>query len=268
MNKEQKITELKAIIEKDPSNIDAYLEMAIAYREMGEFTLALEKLQEAEKLAKNNPEENNWCISFIFFETGIILLDMEKNREGLNYLMEGLKIVREGKSRGLTELFLVSIGRALTQMGMSTDGISILEGFLERNPEIRISSIYYNLATAYFELGNYQEAIRYFKEALELAEECKDLSDIVLAKINLGNIYKFVGDHINAEKYLLEALKDAKNIEDNYKKAMGYESLGLLYIDKGDKKTAKKLLNRAYTFYKSVGKKEQAEETLRIIKEI
>lgn len=268
MDREQKIAELKAMVEKDPGNIEVYIEIAEDYRKMGEFALALEYYKKAEELAKNNPEENKWYILPIFNGIGIILTYIGRTDEALSYFMEGLKIAIEENNTDLVDTFLFSTATALGRKRAFDELRGIIEDILERNPKMHVPSVYNNLAIAYYGLGDYDKAIYYYNKALEMAEEYQDFSNIFLVKINLGRLYTKIGDYTNAEKYLLEALKDVKKIEDKYLKAGGYATLGMLYKDKGDKKTAKKLLNRASTFYKSAGAKEMVKKILKIVREL
>ena len=70
-----------------------------------------------------------------------------------------------------------------------------------------------NLGLAYSDLGEYQKAIEYYEQALEIAREIGDKQGEGNALCNLGVAYDFLGEYQKAIKYHTQYLEIARKGE-------------------------------------------------------
>jgi tetratricopeptide (TPR) repeat protein len=75
---------------------------------------------------------------------------------------------------------------------------------------------YNNIATVYYQKGDYQKAVEYFQKAIETSERYGDYHTASIIKINFGDAYRRMKDYEKAEKYLLEGLEGVKKVGDKY----------------------------------------------------
>jgi tetratricopeptide (TPR) repeat protein len=214
MNIEQKIAELKAKIEKEPDNLDAYIDIAEEYHTIGKLTSALKYYEEAEKLVKSNIEKSNRYIPTIYYGIGLVLIDMRRYNEAFPYLLKGLKIAKEINSEDMVNLILIGLAEAFGDLDMFIEKEPI-PMFVERIPD-EMPPLPLLEDPPYIRFRwNYYEAIRYFEKALELAKLSKNFLGSFVAKVKLGNFYERIGNYSKAMKFLIEAAKDAKSMEVN-----------------------------------------------------
>ncbi len=90
-----------------------------------------------------------------------------------------------------------------------------------------ISSVYHSLGVMFHTSDNYENAMRYYKLALEASEEKGDSILIKKCLINLGSIHSSLQDFEKAEQFM------AQSLEIPYQKEMDYTTyanLGNLYV--------------------------------------
>lgn len=88
-----------------------------------------------------------------------------------------------------------------------------------------------NLALTYYRMGNPQQALVYFEQALACAREDQDrfTEDGLLG--NMGNILREIGRYEDALAYLTQALAIAEDIGDTRGRGIWLSNLGLVYDD-------------------------------------
>nr|XP_058943793.1 tetratricopeptide repeat protein 28-like [Pocillopora verrucosa] len=87
-------------------------------------------------------------------------------------------------------------------------------------------STYHNLGSAYDELGDFNQAIKYHKHHLSIAKELGDRADEYRAYHNLGSAYDKLGD--------FNQLSIAKELGDRAGEGSAYNNLGMVYHKLGD----------------------------------
>lgn len=89
----------------------------------------------------------------------------------------------------------------------------------------KITSLNYT-GVAFRNLSNYTEALKYYMEALKLAENIKDLEQMGYSYINIGNVYLYQINYKESIDYFLLALKNANTLQDKRMIAYVYLNLG------------------------------------------
>ncbi|MCC0178092.1 CHAT domain-containing protein [Waterburya agarophytonicola K14] len=69
------------------------------------------------------------------------------------------------------------------------------------------------LGRAYYQQGNYSQALKQFQDLEKLALETNDTRDLQLAYLSIGNVYGAMGDYKQAVSYAEKILVDADSLE-------------------------------------------------------
>ncbi|HEX2788371.1 MAG TPA: tetratricopeptide repeat protein [Ignavibacteria bacterium] len=102
------------------------------------------------------------------------------------------------------------------------------------NNEIQTSRTYNQLANCFVNLGETDEAIKYYQQSLTINEKINYTKGISTNSLNLGNLYKDIGKFDDATKLFYKALEiDLKN-NDKEGLALSYSSIGNLNAHTGD----------------------------------
>lgn len=96
------------------------------------------------------------------------------------------------------------------------------------------SALFFNIGHAFYDQGQYNEAMKYYKKSLHLKIE-----DTAGVYHSLGNVFYRLGDYKKSMAYYKNALQESKDIS---MKAMSYFSIGCLYNIMGEKDKAKEML--------------------------
>lgn len=94
-------------------------------------------------------------------------------------------------------------GAALFELGDYTNAATKFEHALSDG--MKTTALYYNLASTYFKLNNFNKSRVYFKELQKLPEMKS------LAEYNLGLIHEKLGDNKQANRYFKSVIKDNKD---------------------------------------------------------
>lgn len=121
-------------------------------------------------------------------------------------------------------------------------------------PPIKVAQAHNSIGAAYYEQGNYVQAIKYHKRCLQVIESgsIKDCSFTMKLYSNLANEYHFTGEHKLAFNYYKEAAKLAEAGEDLMEQANMFWGLGLAYQAQGNMPMAKLYLNKSATIYEGI----------------
>ncbi len=95
-------------------------------------------------------------------------------------------------------------------------------------PHHKVVTLNY-MGVAFRNLSNYTEALKYYIEALKLAEDIKNLEQMGYAYLNIGNIYLYQINYHESIDYFLLALKNANTLKDKRMIAYVYLNLGRAY---------------------------------------
>lgn len=120
-------------------------------------------------------------------------------------------------------------GNLLFTVGRYKEAIEIYERGFRNTSSDYFTETYNNLATAYYFLGDFENARKFYKASIDSDKT----SSIPVYGIGLVEFY--AKNYVESEKYLLEAIK----IDDNLN---AHLTLGMLYFDIGNDKRSKEEL--------------------------
>ena len=232
-----------------PKNIESYFCLGRAYREVGEFKLAITNMKEAERLATTKND-----LMYIYNLLGMIYNNLGDLDNAFLYYSKSLNLAKELGNRKQESAVLNNIAGIFEEKGENDKALRYYEESLRLETDERAQTpIYNNMALIYSKKGDFKKAIDYFKNAIKIAERYGDYHGLAKTLLNLGETYRKTGDFSNAEFYLLDGLNRVKKLNDKYWEATAYFYLALLYKDKKDKQTAKDYFTKAYNLFKSIG---------------
>ncbi|MHA2168995.1 MAG: tetratricopeptide repeat protein [Candidatus Kariarchaeaceae archaeon] len=103
-------------------------------------------------------------------------------------------------------------------------------------------SLYQRKGKTQTQLGDYENAIIYQKQALDIAQLLEEKDQIAGILNNLGNVYYFQGKLQEARVYYEDSLKIREELGENKELAVSLNNLGVLYSDIGN-------LDQALSYY-------------------
>jgi CHAT domain-containing protein/tetratricopeptide (TPR) repeat protein len=103
-------------------------------------------------------------------------------------------------------------------------------------------------------LGNKEEAIFYYRQALPLLQQGGNIDKVNITLDKIGSAYSYLGDYDAAFGPLLQSLSLARSpgTKNRNGEAGALKTLGIVYNSAGDKKTALKYLNEALPIYEEL----------------
>ena len=173
---------------KDTANIiSAYSDMGVTYEDFKMYDKAYESYKEAVRLSEEYKDKDTLAMIFAHNNVGGILLSyMDKYKQGLEHLKKVELLLKEMNTDDYTSLY---------------------------------SSIYPNIAFAYYKLGQFEASDDYYNKALALADENSFLPIIEGIYKERSNLYRESGEFEKALEMLDEynvihdSINAIKNIE-------------------------------------------------------
>ncbi|MEM4308453.1 MAG: tetratricopeptide repeat protein [Thermoplasmata archaeon] len=232
----------------------------LIYMRKGEYGPALEKLENALKMSKE--EDHKKEIGLIYRRMGTIHMYLGNTQEAVNLLKLSLQISEEIND-------IEGIGKSSNNLGIVYYGIGELDlalKYFEKSMEIAkkigdtygIGLSYLNIGNVHQDKGNLEQAIEFYGKGLQIKEKIGDIYGVALVYNALGSIYLEKWELETAQKYLTNTVKLQEKIGDNYGLSLSYISLGHLH-KKMDK------LNVAITYYEKameIAKKSGSKELM------
>ncbi|MEH2227551.1 tetratricopeptide repeat protein [Nostoc sp.] len=152
---------------------------------------------------------------------------------------------------------LTSLGNAYNSLGQYQRAIEFHQQSLEISREIGDRNTQgrslANLGNAYNSLGQYQRAIEFFQQSLEIAKEIGDRYTQGLSLGNLGNAYFFLGQYQRAIEFYHLSLEIAKEIGDRYTQGKFLMGLGNAYNSLGEYQRAIEFYHQSLEIAKEIG---------------
>ncbi len=129
----------------------------------------------------------------------------------------------------------------------------------------RIAVMFNNLGVLYSVREDYDEAIRYYQQSLEIKEKMGDDSPATLN--NIGNLYLDKNDYKNALEYCERALILNQKINSTFGQAHNYTNIGGAYLGLERYDLALENLERAYRLHQEIGNAHSITNTVILIGE-
>lgn len=241
----------------------AYLNAGICRRLGSNFESALQYSNDALIIYKeiNNKKGESRTLNCI----ANIYLNMGSYPKAIEYFDECIYVLESIRDIDFQATVLSNRGLAYGHSGNLTaslnnylESLSIYKSTNKHVPH----NLYNNIGIAYLEIENYFVALKYFKKALKLEQEEKNLLDESYSLANIGRTYIYMGDFSNAIIHLNEATLIMKRFGDIQAESQVYSNLGKAYSKLKCYPDALKYFNRAVKYYKEIGDRSSVSHTL------
>ncbi|MEO0867825.1 MAG: CHAT domain-containing tetratricopeptide repeat protein, partial [Cyanobacteria bacterium J06642_11] len=113
-----------------------------------------------------------------------------------------------------------------------------------------------NLAVAYYETGQYSQALETNQRALTLFQELGQTAAVGKVQSNLGNVYEALGDYASAIDMYESSREIARQVGNQQAEGVSVANLGYLYSLQGDQETALVLYRESLAIATTLGDRE------------
>ncbi|MFH7245860.1 MAG: CHAT domain-containing protein [Spirulina sp.] len=191
--------------------------------------------------------------------------DVSQFREALQSWRQALELYQDPtvkaafpqESRQREGYAIGNLGSAYFSLGQFQEAINIFEQVLTIFREIgdrRAEGIGLgNLGEAYRSLGQYQQAISFYEQQLALVREIADRQGEGSALGNLGTAYGHLGQYQKAIEFHKQAFLIAREIDDHAQEGRALGNLGTAYDSLGQYQQAIDVSELALLFFRALG---------------
>lgn len=189
------------------------------------------------------------------YEAYAALGDVHLKLEDFTLAIQNYEKALEIKNDIVKTIF--NLGVSYSKDNQSIKAISNFEKALAIQPENY--EIKYNLASEFFILKDYQNAIKYYKECIKSSEKSKNFIEVAKVKYNLANTYKANNELNNAIQEFIDSIKIFPEFAD------AHYNLAAAYVEKSQNEKAIKEFEE-YIKYTSL--KSDIERVKELIKQL
>jgi len=134
-----------------------------------------------------------------------------------------------------------------------TAGRRAVEAAEKKDDKKALAGAFHNLGIVLENLGDLDEAEKFYKESLKISEEIGDRVSIAASLHQLGNIFLGRGDLDEAEKFYRESLKISEEIGARVSIAASLHQLGNIFLGRGDLDEAEKYYKKSLKIREEIG---------------
>lgn len=175
------------------------------------------------------------------FYHGRVMLELDKEEEALKSFLAVKDVYERTKDHKMLALILEEIGMINRRQELFDDALSYFREALDTHIRLKdslgIISVSQNIARVYLFKSQWDSCSYYYNNALEIAVK-KNLSEISILH-ELGILYRSMQELSEAERYFLAAYEKETDEEKKYMECL---SLGYLYMQMGQTENARKYL--------------------------
>ncbi len=203
----------------------------------GEFTQAGETFSEALAVAQQQHDETPEAecrIGLGSAMAGLRQFDLAREHvrrggELAAVARDPRQLARVSQVRGLIEYYQRNLPAAREHF---LEGHRLLQASGQADPSLA-GSLLLNLGNTYQEIGDFAEALRWFREALSVLEPTQDLHRIGMVHVQLGAAQRDGGNHEAALAHLTRAEHIFELLEDIRLLASARTSIGIMLLEQG-----------------------------------
>lgn len=189
----------------------------------------------------------------IILELAVNHVDPEKS------LVYSEKLIEKAQELDSTQYLyngLLQKGNALKAKGDLTEALRIYieaaEQAIDEKSYLRQGSVYVTIADVYSDMGNHNNAVKYYKNAIDIIRKENDSNSLATALFNAGDEYLNVKKYDSAKIFFEESTLIFKNI--NFEIGMAYNlgNMGVIYASQGKYLLAKENINEAIAILEDI----------------
>jgi tetratricopeptide (TPR) repeat protein len=152
---------------------------------------------------------------------------------------------------------LTSLGNAYDSLGQYQRAIEFHQQSLDIAREIgdryTESTSLMNLGLVYLDQGEYPQAIEFFQQSLAISREIGDRNSQSLSLMNLGNAYNSLGEYQRAIEFCQQSLDISREIGDRNSEGNSLMNLGVAYYSLGQYQWAIEFFQQSLDISREIG---------------
>ena len=210
---------------------ESYQRLGNYYRNKADYQNALENLF----LALSNVNENNWLMSSILNNIGVVYRRLDDYNTALDFHLKALKIAESISDKKNISVSWNSIGNINTFLANYPEALfnfrRALE--LETSTQNKLGEAINcnNIGEVHAMIGNIDSATYYFERSLNLNVELKNDKGIAINYNSLGAIFKNLGNYKESLKYFQKALELDRLSNDRIYVLRTLNNIGEVYLE-------------------------------------
>ncbi|WP_221412666.1 LuxR C-terminal-related transcriptional regulator [Fulvivirga lutimaris] len=232
----------------DSTKLEYFIAKGVAHGQLGNADSSFVFLDQAEQLAKTLT--NDLQLIKVFNTKGLVLMGLSKYEEALDIFKQGLAI-GEGKDE---EQYLVAVRKILGNSGGIFYQLGDFEGAIRNTARALdisrqlndFSGLAYNnlrLAISYQAIDSLDKCVNHLTQANRLLQDLGDTTTLLYVENTLGMVYDKKQDFNNSLVHYQAGNKLAKAIKNEEEIIHTTLSIGQTYFKLGDLKTAQSIAN-------------------------
>jgi len=219
---------------------------------------AMELFQESLKIKKELGSKEE--IARSLNNIGIVYVELGRCEMAIPNYHESLKLNEEIKNKKEIVYNLVNLGEVYQKAGNLSNALRYSQKAWGLAGDIDFTQAQghtaRNLGVANFELGEYQKAYEYFKQAREISEKILDKELQIAVLLDFSKFYVTLNAEAKASSSLEEAARLINTVNDDRSLAIVYQLKGWLKNKEGEFRESFKLLKRACELTKNIDSQE------------
>lgn len=276
------------------------LKEVITLQHLSGYNNTLQNYQEAKRLREDalkiaEDSKNNRLISLVLGSLGSVHFNLSEYTEAQTYYERALKIARESNDKRSESSILQSLGLLFEKLGQSDKAITYLEDSLNTEDDQSIcnrlyilssigsfksnqnqleeaikyyeqalklaeetndiywkSSIFLSMGSLYSKLSQYEKAQKYYEDSLKIAQKANIVPNIGIALLNLGGLYYTLNEYDKSRDYYLQVVKLAKETKNRWLLGFATNGTGSIYTDLSNSQIAKTNIEQSLTLFREV----------------
>jgi len=219
----------------------AFYQKGVLHRKKGEDIDAFESYVSSLEYLQKADTNDHYLMSAVLRNQGVILHNYKLYKEAVNRYQKALEPAYQySKARGVSTEY--NIGFSMIKYDPE-NALKLLLDLIDkiRDDSSRIARVYNQIGLFEKRVENYEEAIRYLSQGLDLEVTGRVRANLLQS---LSDTYYHQQDYLNQEKFLLQALEIPEA-----NKFIAWMDLGECYLLQGRNEEAKAFLEQAKSIY-------------------
>lgn len=219
---------------------------------------ALVEYQKALKLNENALNKKNLDL-FLNYEIGKVYYSLSQYEKSNKILMATLKFCE--KEFGKDHLFIAHICVSLASNYLNQYFFDTSEAYYLRalkiyrkskDNTVYLADLNWHLATLYNRMGQYEQAIEFYKKAKNIAMKIDDKKLVTKIDSHIASVYLTQGKYQLAKQLINKGLSDASIPEKSTFKAYLHLNLAYLYDQLDNQAKSKEEIQKAFDIFKNI----------------
>lgn len=241
--------------------------VAEMYRITGQFEKAMDQLQEALALSRDNKDNDQIAESLA--NMGRVLYLQGNLKLSEQRLRESIEISRSEGNKNATAATLNILGLALSDQGETQEALDTFQesvtSYQQAGNNRSISGPFNNMARLYALRGDYDASMESLQKALEICQSTGRDADVASILLNMGNLYADRGNYRLALSLTEQGMARFKSVGDPRGVGDCLNNIGELYQNQGNLDLAREFYEKAESQYKILGAQTRVAVVLRNI---